>query len=285
MFILAGKFFLWLFSIFMYLINTITLAQPDFIYYDCQNAANYTKNSTYQRNLETSLSALPNTNSGFGFYNFSTGNGNDRVNSMALCRGDVDSNSCRSCLSDSIVKLPQICPVQREAIGYYDNCLLQYSDNIISGYNQQGTNENLVNPQNATDRDRFTRSLMSLLNELGREAAAGGPLRKFATGNTSGPDFTTIYGLAQCTPDLSEQECSDCLDDSVNQFAILYRGENGGRSLLPVCNFRYEIFRFFNGSTMVIPSPPPPPISLVSPPVQKPPGNIDSYYSNILNLD
>ncbi|KAL4585482.1 hypothetical protein LXL04_010103 [Taraxacum kok-saghyz] len=162
MFILAGKFFLCFFSILMYENNTITLAQPNFIYYHCQNAGNYTKNSTYQRNLETSLSALPNTNSGFGFYNLSTGNGNDRVNSMALCRGDVDSNLCRSCLSDSVVKLPELCPDQREAIGYYDNCLLKYSNETILGYNQQGLMV-LVNIQNATDRDRFTRSMMGLL--------------------------------------------------------------------------------------------------------------------------
>lgn len=83
------------------------------------------------------------------------------------------------------------------------------------------------------------------------------------------PPFSTIYGLVQCTPDLSEAQCSSCLDKSINTFASeVYTGSSGGRSLLPACNFRYETYKFFNMSTMVMPSPSPPIW------VQPPPGNI-----------
>ncbi|KAI3738797.1 hypothetical protein L2E82_28958 [Cichorium intybus] len=272
MFIVAGKLLLWFSFSFMYLTNTITLSQPDFIYYYCRNTANYTRNSTYQRSLDTTLSALPTTNSGFGFYNLSIGQGNDRVNSFALCRGDVNSDLCRSCLNNSIVKLRETCPNQREARGYYDNCLLRYSDETILGYTSgQGGALYMWNTQNASDWDRFSRSLMPLLSELRADAAAGSPLLKFATGNTTGPDFTTIYGLVQCIPALSQAQCSSCLDDSISQFVIQYGGKIGGRTLQPSCSFRYEIYRFFNVSTMVIPSPPisspSPPISSSSPPI------------------
>ncbi|CAH1415707.1 unnamed protein product [Lactuca virosa] len=280
MFKLPGKLLLWFF-IFMYLINTITLAQPNFTSYYCENAVNYTRNSTYQRNLGTTLSDLPNTSSGFGFYNLSTGDGNDRVNSMALCRGDVETDLCRSCLNDSIIKLREICPNQREATGYYDNCLLKYSNKNILGYTY-GLEEimYLRKTQNAPDRDRFIGSLMPLLSKLGADAAAGGSLRKFVTGNTTVPDSTTIYALMQCTPDLSEVECESCLDDSVNQFAVQYSGRIGGSTLLPMCNFRYEIYRFFNGSTMVITSPPTSPVS--PPPVQPPPGKNKNQKRNVI---
>ncbi|KAJ0429973.1 putative protein kinase RLK-Pelle-DLSV family [Helianthus annuus] len=130
MFILDGKLLVWLFSfIFIHLIHTTTLAQPEFLSYFCESAANYTVNSPYQRNLNITLSTLPTTNNGFGFYNRTIGQGNnDTVHSIALCRGDVNPDVCQSCLNDSIVKLRQLCPNQKEAIGYYDYCVVKYSN-------------------------------------------------------------------------------------------------------------------------------------------------------------
>ncbi|KAJ0837053.1 putative Gnk2-like domain-containing protein [Helianthus annuus] len=60
----------------------------------------------------------------------------------------------------------------------------------------------------------------------------------------------------QCTPDLSEQVCSDCLEAAVNRIpnTNLY-GKVGGRILQSTCNFRYEIYEFFNQTTQSI-SPP-----------------------------
>ncbi|PWA76554.1 cysteine-rich RLK (RECEPTOR-like protein kinase) 26 [Artemisia annua] len=239
-------------------VNTITFAQPDFLSYYCENAANYTRNSSYQRNLDTTLSALPNTNSGFGFFNRSTGRqGSDTVHSVALCRGDVNLDACQSCLKDSIVKLRQICPNQKEAIGYYDNCMLKYSDQTILGKTDIKFYVFLLNTQNASDVERFNGALSALLNNLTANASAGGSLRKFAAGDTRGPGFTSIYALVQCTPDLAQQQCNECLGDGITQFSNRYSGRIGGRTLLPMCTFRYESYRFFNESTLAIQPPPP----------------------------
>ncbi|KAI3803507.1 hypothetical protein L1987_31659 [Smallanthus sonchifolius] len=194
---------------------------------------------------------------------------------MALCRGDVNPDACLSCLSDSIVNLQHLCPNQKEAAGYYDYCLLLYSNQAISAIDPIRFTVYMWNVQNATDKDRFNGDLRPLLSKLRTDAAAGGSLNKFASGNTTGPDFTTIYGLVQCSPDLSELQCSDCLENAVNQFAAGYGGKVGGRTLTPICNFRYEIYRFFNASTLVIPPPPPssspaPPNSQASSPVSSP---------------
>ncbi|XP_023738340.1 cysteine-rich receptor-like protein kinase 44 [Lactuca sativa] len=272
MFMLARILLLWFSIIFMYLNNTITLAEAKFISSQCENAANDTRNSTYQRNVENTLSGLLNTNSGYGFFNFSVGQGNDRVYSIALCRGDVESDLCQSCLNDSIVQLRENCREYRyskAAVIFYDLCLLQYSNEYILG--NPRTNKNPLfewNILNATDQSRFNGSPGPLLKRLTAEAAAGGPLLKFAAGNMSGPDFSTIYGLVQCTPYLSEAQCTTCLDNSINTFAReYYTGSSRGRGLLPTCNFRYETYKFFNTSTLVIPSP-----SLGSPSFQPPPG-------------
>ncbi|KAD7117320.1 hypothetical protein E3N88_04588 [Mikania micrantha] len=201
---------------FIYLTHTTTLAQPDFLSYVCLGS-NYTANSSYQRNLNTALSRLPTTNPrGRGFYSLSVGAGNDTANSVALCRGDVNQDVCDSCLNDSIVRLQQICPTQKGARGYYDYCLLRYSNENILGNTPIDFYVYLANPQNATNIDLFNRALWPLLSKLMEDAAGGSDQQKFASGNTTGPDFQTIYGLVQCTPDLTEQECRDCLGGLAN---------------------------------------------------------------------
>nr|XP_043625626.1 cysteine-rich repeat secretory protein 38-like [Erigeron canadensis] len=267
------KLLIWSSFISIYLVNKTTLAQPaDFIAYACENASNYTRNSTYERNLDSALSALPSTNSGFGFFNFSAGQGNDIVNSVALCRGDVNSTECRSCLNDSMIKIRSSCPNKKEATGYYDSCLLYYSNQTILQQTGFKFGRILFNTQNTSDVNQFNSVLRPLLADLRTKAAAGGPQRKFATANNAtGPGFSTIYGLVQCIPNLSESECNDCLEDSIKEIPNYMNGKVGGRFLLPRCNYRYEIYRFFNESAGIIsPSPPPPPVLQPSPPVQLP---------------
>ncbi|KAK9074273.1 hypothetical protein SSX86_006870 [Deinandra increscens subsp. villosa] len=245
-----------------------TLAQPDFLSYFCENAANYTQNSMYQRTLNFTLSTLRTTNNGFGFYNFSTGGGKDTVNSIALCRGDVNPDSCQTCLNNSIVKLQQLCPNQKEAVGYYNYCLLKYSNENILGSTRIKLYKYVANPQNSTDIVQLNWLVGPLLTELRVHAAAGGPLRKFATGNRSGPGFATVYALVQCTPDLSGTQCSGCLADIIQRIGIYFNGKVGGAILAPMCNFRYETYRFFNQSAPVAPSSPP--VLQLSPPVSQP---------------
>ncbi|KAK9051498.1 hypothetical protein SSX86_028125 [Deinandra increscens subsp. villosa] len=250
MFKLAGKH-LFLFSfLFTHLTKTTTLAQPPpFFYHECPDATTYTTNSPYQTNLDTALSALPATNSGFGYFNFTTGQGNDRVISFALCRGDVEPALCLNCLNNSIVRLRDRCPNQMEAIGYYEKCFLKYSNNTRNLNIRVAPND-----QNTSDVVLFNENLRRLMDRLRGEAAGGGPLLKFATGNITGPGFSTIYALQQCTPDLSELACSKCLEVAINRIsnAKLY-GRNGGRILQSRCNFRYESSEFFNKTTLATP--------------------------------
>ncbi|KAL8249221.1 hypothetical protein R6Q59_006089 [Mikania micrantha] len=260
MFILKGKLPLCLLSfIFIHSIHTNTTSTPHFIAFYCENASTYTINSTYQRNLNTTLAALPATDNGFGFYNLTTGQDNDTVHSVALCRGDVNPDVCRSCVNNSIVRLGQLCPNQKEAIGYYDNCLMKYSNEVILRSTRIKFYVDYSNIQTATDIDRFNGALGPLLSLLKGEAAGGNELLKFATGSTNETNFSTIYGLVQCSPDLSQQQCSSCLEGAINQISSRMNGKVGGRILLPMCNFRYEISQFFNQTTRFLLPPPLPP--------------------------
>ncbi|PWA91675.1 gnk2-like domain-containing protein [Artemisia annua] len=246
MVILTQKLPIWLVLVFIYLFSTPTFSQNDFLNSTCETAANYT--STFEKNLNTTLSVLPNTNSGLGFFNYSTGQGIDTVNSIALCRGDVNGSECQSCLNDSIVKARQDCPNQMEATVYDKRCLLKYSNQTILGKYQPKPYHFVVeDDQFSSDKDRFNITVKPLLDDLIAKAAAGDSLLKFATGNKTGSDYTTIYGLVQCTPDIISRQCIDCLIDIIYQFSINFWSSRtvGGITLLPTCNFRFETYPFF----------------------------------------
>ncbi|KAE9589331.1 hypothetical protein Lal_00000463 [Lupinus albus] len=245
-------------SILIILIHQ-TNAQPGFLYNFCLNdKGNYTANSNYHNNLNTLLSNLStNTQIDYGFYNFSYGLGNDKVNAIGLCRGDVKPDNCRSCLNDSRVLLTQLCPNQKEAIGWYDNCMLRYSNRSIFSTMESSPTFYMSNRGNATNVDQFNTVLTNLLNSLLSQASLGDSRRKFAIGNVTGPGFQTIFGLVQCTPDLSEQECSDCLVGAISQIPQCCDNKKGGRVVTASCNIRYEIYRFYELANVATSSPPP----------------------------
>ncbi|KAL1296181.1 hypothetical protein AAHE18_19G264900 [Arachis hypogaea] len=151
-----------------------TTAQPSFLYHFCMNdKGNYTENSAYHTNLNTLLSTLSsNTEVDYGFYNFSQGQGSDKVNAIGMCRGDVKPESCRSCLNDSRVLLMHRCPNQKEAIGWYDNCMLRYSNRSIFDTMEPDPTYLLWVGINATDTNQFIQVLRNLLESLRTNASS-----------------------------------------------------------------------------------------------------------------
>ncbi|PWA79421.1 cysteine-rich receptor-like protein kinase 20 [Artemisia annua] len=232
--------------------NTITDAsiEPSSSY--CGNE-NYTQNSAYQQNLDDVLFALTGTNNGFGFYNLTSG----QANAAALCRGDIEPEMCRRCVDDATRRLRQVCPNQVEATGWYDMCFLKYSNRSMAiGIVVTG-----INPNNVSDFgfDQWNQSVVNLLGALRSEAVRGGQLRKYASGNISA-GFLTVYGMMQCTPDLSATQCDNCLARAINS-ARRYERHVGVRTYLPDCFIRYENSRFFNSTWFPAPSAPTPTVS------------------------
>ncbi|KAI3800316.1 hypothetical protein L1987_28403 [Smallanthus sonchifolius] len=225
----------------LFLIGNLLLAsaQDDFWGQYC-GSDNYTQNSAYQRSLDDVLYLLTGTNNGFGFYNSTSG----QAKGAALCRGDIEPESCRRCVDDSTRRLRQVCPNQVEAAGWYDTCFLTYSNRTIGN----GVGAYFVNTLNVSDSsyDQWTRTVAELLRELRQEAVGGGQLRKYATANVTAPGLSTnIYGMMQCTPDLSATECDDCLSIATSDVEQLVR-RSGVRAYKTSCLVRYETYPFFN---------------------------------------
>ncbi|XP_050258387.1 cysteine-rich receptor-like protein kinase 44 isoform X11 [Quercus robur] len=222
-------------------------AQPPLRHF-CLDNGNYTSNSTYKANLNQLLSSLSsNTEIDYGFYNFSFGKSPDQVYSLGLCRGDVNPDICHSCINNAKNLLTLLCPNQKEAIIWYDYCMLRYSFRNIFGIVEDSPALEAANVNNVSaNYDQFSRDLKTLLDSQIGQAAAGGSLRKFAAGNATAPNFQTLYSLVQCTPDLSVQVCSDCLNGAMKLIPECCDGKQGGRVVRPSCNLRFEVFPFYN---------------------------------------
>ncbi|KAF8035785.1 hypothetical protein BT93_C1724 [Corymbia citriodora subsp. variegata] len=234
----------------------------------CWLTGNFTANGTYATNLNallTSVVASANATSvGYGFYNLSAGKSPDTVNAIALCRGDVGAADCRSCLNDSVPEIARRCPVQKEAIIWYDNCMLRYSNRSIFRAMDVSVYFSMRNPSNVTNNvNQFNQDLRNLTYGLMDRAANGNSTRKFAVGNATAPNFQTLFGLVQCTPDLSQQDCNGCLVQAISRIPQCCDQKQGGRFIFPSCNIRFEVYPFFDASAYE--SPPSPPQSPVSP--------------------
>ncbi|KAL4563105.1 hypothetical protein LXL04_027138 [Taraxacum kok-saghyz] len=266
-----------LFLIIIVVVNLLTLSvSQELTFPSCDQTANFTTNSAYQRNLAEALSSLTSdTNITYGFYTRSVGQTPDQVNAMAMCRGDVDPDACRSCISNARTRLREICPNQRGAIGWYDTCMIRYSNSTIFGTVDTTGGGFMWNPNNASNIEQFNQALLQLLDGLRTEASSGGSLRKYASNNVNGTRLSSIHGFMQCTPDLSEVQCYNCLDRAIQEIPNCCDGKRGGRVIFPSCNLRYEDYIFLNDTVVLAPPPSPP-----SPPPASPPPPTSGKSSN-----
>ena len=134
-------------------------------------------------------------------------------------------------------------------------CMLRYSNSSIFGIMETNPGYHIWNLENVSANyvAQFNDDLNILLNNLTNEAAAGGSLRKYAAGSAIATDFMRLYALVQCTPDLSEQDCNNCLLAAIAYVPQCCAGKVGGSVLLPSCNIRFQVYSFFN-STAAPPS-------------------------------
>ncbi|XVE51192.1 hypothetical protein DITRI_Ditri02bG0019800 [Diplodiscus trichospermus] len=237
----------------------LTVAQgPPF--HDCENSrGNFTRNSTFVSNLDRLLSSFSsNTANDYGFYNSSSGQGSDRVNAIALCRGDVNSGDCISCINKATTELRNLCQNQKEAIIWYYYCMFRYTNRSIFGVAE---NEvplwTWTNGINVTDVEAYNQALFPLLEALINEAASGNSLLKFAVKSADVTALLKLYALAQCTPDLTKLECSSCLSQAVALIPQCCNGKRGVWLFAPNCNLRVEDHHFYNPITASPLSPPP----------------------------
>ena len=263
------------------LTSTAEVVQFTFRKHACVDSGNYSANSTFSTNLNVVLSSLSANASRLDrFYNTTAGlSPVDRVYGIFLCRGDTKPQLCQDCVkvaSEDLVM--NRCPNQKEGIIWFDVCMVRYANRSISSNMEQRPRGFAKSPTAIrSNSDEFNRILGDMMDRLVTRAQAQKDM--FAVEEVKVTDFRNLYGLVQCTPDISPHFCNVCLRNALGDIPSCCGGREGGRVLAPSCTIRYESGPFFetNGTTTV-PAFSPPPVTSSSHPPSNPtippaPGN------------
>lgn len=224
------------------LLRASTKEQHDPLYILCEDQQNYTSNSPFETNLKFLLNSLYEEASLTGFYNTSTGNDLNQVYGKALCRGDIDSKTCRSCLANANQEIMKRCKL-KEAIIWYELCQVHYSpsSNLAMTYSAKDPDWN-KRQKNLSEVDHFDEKLKNLMGNLWASTPSKGI---FATGKAKYLKKETIYGLVQCTWDISASDCRQCLGNTLNELYACCNFRQAGIFLNRNCNVRFGLSKFY----------------------------------------
>ncbi|KAF8029026.1 hypothetical protein BT93_E1641 [Corymbia citriodora subsp. variegata] len=237
----------------------------------CADRGNYTVGSKFGDNVNRLLSmghyAADDKGPIYGFYNTTEGEDPDKVYGLFHCRGDVAINPCQSCISLATKTIIERCPGQMEAIIWYDECLVRYSNRSFFSIMEIAPAIPIVNTTDVSvsfnrvmnqtfDNEeievKVTASAMNLID------LAISSKSLYATNYVNISSSVTLHELAQCTPDISKSDCKTCLFCAIIKFPKVLTLKMGrARILQPSCNVRYEMYRFYGEPRGQAPAPSP----------------------------
>ncbi|XP_028776260.1 cysteine-rich receptor-like protein kinase 10 [Neltuma alba] len=227
-------------------------AQVTYLHHNCSSNITFAANSAFQSDRTTLFSSLAFANT--DFYNATVVGGGDAVHGLFMCRGDVNLSMCHQCVVNATQRLSSECRVSKEAIIWYDECLLRYSNRFFFSTVDTRPRLSLFDAGSVSNQASFMRKLYDIMNKTADEAARP-PVgkKKYATGTANFSGFQTMYCLAQCTPDLSPSDCRSCLSGVIGELKWCCGGKQGGRVLYPSCNVRYESYPFYQSEAASVP--------------------------------
>ncbi|KAL5228251.1 hypothetical protein ABZP36_016516, partial [Zizania latifolia] len=222
-------------------------------------------NITYRSNLRALGDQLATSANASGFATSSVGSAPDKINGLVLCRGDFTGSDCTDGLKAAFQDVvDRLCVNAVDATVYYDQYMLHFTgderalSNLADNAPEWFAN-NMNQVKGADAAAQLMEKVMDLMNETADLAASGSKNGgKYATGETGfgeqGVDI--VYGLVQCTPDLTGAQCRSCLAGIIAKMPANFSGPlgtfDGGRILGVRCNLRYEKEIFFQETSATI---------------------------------
>lgn len=235
----------YLLLVFINLLILLTPVHSDHLADKCSDGRpNYTLGSTFDTNLQNLISTLSENGPTNGFYSASIGESPNRVHGLVLCRGDATTSVCQSCLKPAVEEVIELCPNRREAIIWYQDCFVRYSDREFFGIVDIDSSVLIFRAdQNISQMDDRGVNFRPLMYGLANRTSLTSSM--YAVESKSFGERDTRYGLMQCTRDLSRDDCKKCLEELMKDFETSVVGKKGWRILAASCNIRYEAYNFY----------------------------------------
>ncbi|GMI69197.1 hypothetical protein like AT5G48540 [Hibiscus trionum] len=210
----------------------------------CNENTNISSGSRISVNIGRLLAEVVSKITLTGYVATSSGKESDRVYGLAQCRGDVSSKDCSSCIQDAAKQIRQRCPNQADARIWYDYCFLRYSQDDFVGQVDTSFGIFYFNVENVSDPQSFNKELGDLMDNIRSEAVM--PKNEgLGKGKSELSPFVTLYALVQCTRDVPQIDCAQCLAIAVGNFPNFCNNRKGCRVLYSSCYVRYELYPFF----------------------------------------
>ena len=242
-------FHLFFLTFFNYYSITYASNNLEYLKHTCSSNKTFPTNSTYRSNLHTLLTSLSSRAATAEFYNATaTATATETIYGMFMCRGDITNNqTCQKCIAMAAQQIASYCPNSKEAIIWFHECLVRYSNRSFFSTVDKWPRLNSVSynvTTNLTKEGSYGWLLASTLNDAIVEAA--NTTKRFATKHVrlEGSNHN-VYTLVQCTPDLSSRDCSSCLDDIMRDIPLCCLGRDGGMVLYPSCSLMFGLHHHF----------------------------------------
>ncbi|XP_004492208.1 cysteine-rich repeat secretory protein 55 [Cicer arietinum] len=210
----------------------------------CNKNTNISIGGKLSTNIDKLLAELALKTPSTSFIATSYGKDQEKVYGLAQCRGDINTQDCSNCIQDATRQIRQRCPNQADARIWYDYCFLRYSNKSFIADVDTSFGIFYFNVENVTDPEDFNKKLGALMDQIRGEAVMHKE-KGIGKGKSMLSPFVTLYALVQCTRDLSEINCAQCLAIAVNNFSTFCNNRKGCRVLYSSCYVRYELYPFF----------------------------------------
>ncbi|KAF8067449.1 hypothetical protein N665_1153s0017 [Sinapis alba] len=205
------------------------------------NEGKYKPGSKYEKLVKTSMQMFyRNSIRGYDF------TGDSSFTAIFQCRGDSYGPKCRDCFATANAALRRRCPWYKGKIIWYDQCLLAISPKDSLGQIDYDNTFCMSNAKKVReDQITFIKAWNNLIMDLAILATSGDNYTLYSVGEKR-YEGDMIYGMVQCTHDLTPQACQECVYYDSLHFQDCVNDIRGARVVGRSCIFRLEFYPFIS---------------------------------------
>ncbi|KAG5117442.1 hypothetical protein JHK84_043555 [Glycine max] len=232
---------------------------PNYMGDDCHNTTQKPLSGEYQTNLNSILSWLSTdaaTSKGYNHYSFGNStSGNHAVYGLYDCRGDVVGYFCQFCVSTAAREILQRCPNGVSAFIWYDFCMLKYSNENFFGNVTVDPSWHVVGTKDVSSAEEIQKGEDFMRSLIRKATLVTNQLYYMGGFNLSSSQRR--YGLVQCSRDLTNEGCRQCLETMLAQISKCCEKKLGWFAGSASCLMKYDDYMFYlfhnQSSTGILP--------------------------------
>ncbi|CAH8384225.1 unnamed protein product [Eruca vesicaria subsp. sativa] len=173
------------------------------------------------------------------------GFGDSTLTAILQCRGDSYGPKCHDCYATALAALRSKCPWYKGRIVWYDQCLLSITSNYTYGQIDYDNNFCISNAKKVGgDTFEFMKAWNNFILDLAILATSGDNNYTLYSVGERRYNGDMMYGMVQCTRDLSRNACRECLFYTSLHLQKCVNGIRGARVIGRSCSFRLEFYPF-----------------------------------------